>query len=316
MKVYIVIYLVYFIVTTFAQTIGDTLCTTDGIRIRESPCTGAVKLVIAQGSSVTFLGESNTQCDFTWLKIFHNKTGVIGWSASAYLKNCGPSSDDGPINYPIYGPIPTFQYVSGRFNPQEHELFTKVLAPKDSSNYWLRKEATTALRKLYSDFTHQTNITWNLVSSVRNFASQNTIWTNKYNNFTYVPPGLERCLEILKYSSMPGTSRHHWGTDIDIYSVDGSDFAPGTIGQKIHDWLTKNGRNYGFCQPYSPGRTGGYYEEPWHWSYFPLSNIFIKDWNLKYSNSTEFKKIAIFPAGDICYNLAPTYVNVVNQDCL
>jgi len=316
MKVYIAIYLVaYFVVGTLAQT-KVTLCATEGLHIKESPCTRAVKLIIAQGSSVTFLGESKAQCDNIWLKIYHNKTGVIGWSPSTYLKTCGPSSDDGPLNLPIYGPIPTFQYVSGRFNPQEHELFTRVSAPKESSNYWFRKEAAEALRRLYLDFNNQTKMTWGLVSTVRNFTYQSDIWTNKYNNFTYVQPGLPRCLEILKYSSMPGTSRHHWGTDVDIYSVTNSDFDPGTKGQRIHTWLKQNARKYGFCQPYSPGRTGGYLEEPWHWSYFPLSSLFIKDWNLKYSNTTEFKKIAIFPAGDICYNIAPTYVNVINIDCL
>jgi len=45
---------VYFVVGTFAQTSGDTLCATDGTRIRASPCTGAVKLVIAQGVQLLF----------------------------------------------------------------------------------------------------------------------------------------------------------------------------------------------------------------------------------------------------------------------
>ncbi|NJK84501.1 MAG: M15 family metallopeptidase [Saprospiraceae bacterium] len=41
------------------------------------------------------------------------------------------------------------------------------------------------------------------------------------------PNPQERALKILKYSSMPGTSRHHWGTDIDLNSFSNSYFEQG-----------------------------------------------------------------------------------------
>jgi len=50
---------------------------------------------------------------------------------------------------------------------------------------------------------------------------------------------------------MPTASRHHWGTDVDINSVDPDYFLNGT-GLQEYEWLKKNAYKYGFCQPYSP----------------------------------------------------------------
>ncbi|MFM9004881.1 MAG: D-alanyl-D-alanine carboxypeptidase family protein [Flavobacteriales bacterium] len=41
----------------------------------------------------------------------------------------------------------------------------------------------------------------------------------------------------MKFSSMPGTSRHHWGTDIDLNSVEPSYFLSGK-GLLIYQWLS------------------------------------------------------------------------------
>lgn len=63
------------------------------------------------------------------------------------------------------------------------------------------------------------------------------------------------------YSSMPTTSRHHWGTDMDINSVEPEYFESGQ-GLLEYNWLKANAHKFGFCQPYSPkddgSRTQGY----------------------------------------------------------
>ncbi len=87
------------------------------------------------------------------------------------------------------------------------------------------------------------------------------------------PDPKTRALKILEYSSMPGTSRHHWGTDIDINDLDNYTFEHGN-GKKVYDWLVANAADFGFCQPYSPKdekRPHGYNEEKWHWSYIPVA---------------------------------------------
>ena len=72
---------------------------------------------------------------------------------------------------------------------------------------------------------------------------------------------------------MPSTSRHHWGTDIDINSVNPEYFETAK-GKKEYEWLVKNAPAFGYCQVYSPmgiERPDGYQEEKWHWSYLPIA---------------------------------------------
>ena len=72
---------------------------------------------------------------------------------------------------------------------------------------------------------------------------------------------------------MPGSPRHHWGTDIDINNFNNSYFESGQ-GLKEYDWLVANAAQFGFCQPYTPKGTErpfGYNEEKWYWSYIPVA---------------------------------------------
>jgi D-alanyl-D-alanine carboxypeptidase len=57
--------------------------------------------------------------------------------------------------------------------------------------------------------------------------------------------------DIMNYSAMPQASRHHWGTDVDINSVEPEYFESGQ-GLKEYTWLQENAWKFGFCQPYTP----------------------------------------------------------------
>lgn len=92
---------------------------------------------------------------------------------------------------------------------------------------------------------------------------------------------------ILRYSALPGTSRHHWGTDFDIWDpsavsagyalqlhaseyTDEGPFAP------VSDWLTSlisKDDAEGFYRPYT-GEAGGVAPEPWHLSHRPSARGF------------------------------------------
>ena len=75
------------------------------------------------------------------------------------------------------------------------------------------------------------------LSATRPFAHQASIWNRKWKRPQAMGMApLERARDILKYSSMPGTSRHHWGTDVDIHSLEPSDFDAGE-GEKVLAWL-------------------------------------------------------------------------------
>ena len=110
-------------------------------------------------------------------------------------------------------------------------------------------------------------------------------------NLTTISNLKERARLILLYSSMPGTSRHHWGTDMDLNALENSYFDSGD-GLKAYQWLTAHAVEFGFCQPYTSKRNGrtGYEEEKWHWSYLPLSSELLTSYvNLvKYSDIKGF----------------------------
>ena len=56
-----------------------------------------------------------------------------------------------------------------------------------------------------------------LVSAYRSFDRQKYIWEDKYKRYTAEGLSPKDAIErILQYSTIPGTSRHHWGTDIDV----------------------------------------------------------------------------------------------------
>ena len=129
---------------------------------------------------------------------------------------------------------------------------------------------------------YQDGIDIKVVSSYRDYERQRAIFERKY--VTYTEEGmepLEAIDEIVKYSTIPGTSRHHWGTDADL--VDGSKRAEGDLlvadkfeaGGPFEDfkkWMDAHSEDYGFYLVYTdtPKRRGFKYE-PWHYSYAPLS---------------------------------------------
>lgn len=47
-------------------------------------------------------------------------------------------------------------------------------------------------------------------------------------------------------------------------------------GARWYRWMKENAHKFGFYQPYSAGRTIGYKEEKWHWTYLPLSKQYTQ----------------------------------------
>jgi LAS superfamily LD-carboxypeptidase LdcB len=193
-------------------------------------------------------------------------------------------------------------YLLGQFEESKDSRFVKLgddLARGSAQGKYLRKEAYEAFVKMASA-AKQDGISLFIISATRNFEAQKRIWENKWEgrtlvegqNLTEVTDLEKRAKLILLYSSMPGTSRHHWGTDMDLNSLENSYFDSGE-GLKIYQWLTTHGAKYGFCQPYTSkaaGRTG-YEEEKWHWSYWPLSKELLSAYvkSVHYSDIKGFK---------------------------
>jgi D-alanyl-D-alanine carboxypeptidase len=180
-------------------------------------------------------------------------------------------------------------YLLGRFDPATDSRFTQptsLYAQGSAVNGYLRKETYEAFQNM-AKAAKRDGVNLVIISATRNFDSQKKIWENKWNgrtkvegkDLTSISDLKKRARLILLYSSMPGTSRHHWGTDIDLNSLNNNYFLTGD-GLKIYQWLLAHASEYGFCQPYTSKANGrkGYEEEKWHWSYLPLSKIFLEEY--------------------------------------
>lgn len=164
----------------------------------------------------------------------------------------------------------------GRFNPSSDSSFVKIDAAHcDKPNMYLQREAYEAYLRMY-DAARQEGIELTIISATRNYDSQRAIWNRKWSRLSGSDSA--KVCSIMRYSSMPGTSRHHWGTDMDFISVE-PDYWTKDEGLRIYHWLEKNARFYGFFQPYTadPSRTG-YAEERWHWSYAILSIPYLEEY--------------------------------------
>jgi LAS superfamily LD-carboxypeptidase LdcB len=132
-----------------------------------------------------------------------------------------------------------------------------------------------------------------IVSGFRDFTAQQRIWDRKYRGERplYDREGTARdhaslsAAELIEaiacWSAVPGASRHHWGTELDIidsaalpegYRVEllPQEAEPGGVFHALHCWLDAHMHAYGFFRPYRTFR-GGVFPEPWHLSYAPVS---------------------------------------------
>jgi LAS superfamily LD-carboxypeptidase LdcB len=129
-------------------------------------------------------------------------------------------------------------------------------------------------------------------SSFRDFSRQLTIWNGKFSGerpmFDASGSKLDaealtpraRIDAILLWSALPGASRHHWGTDLDLVDRKASqadqikltreEFAPGGPFARLNLWLTANAPRFGFFRPFQ-GMRSGVQPEPWHFSFAPIA---------------------------------------------
>lgn len=179
-------------------------------------------------------------------------------------------------------------FVMGKFDPSKRVDFTKIdIAYADKEGRYMHKAAYDSFKQMHAAAKKE-GIELKIKSAARNFNYQKGIWERKWNGSTLLegrdnaakafPNFTERAIAILKYSSMPGSSRHHWGSDIDINSFTNSYFESGR-GKKEFEWLEANAAKYGYCRPYTKlgsDRSSGYQEEKWHWSYRPVADLCTK----------------------------------------
>ena len=135
------------------------------------------------------------------------------------------------------------------------------------------------------------------VSAFRDFNQQLVIWNAKFRGEralldrdgspldVRLLSGEQIVRAILHWSALPGASRHHWGTEVDVFdraALAGamrpqllpSEYAPGGAFAALSAWLQAHADHYGFYLPYDSDR-GGVQVEPWHLSFAPLANALL-----------------------------------------
>ena len=156
----------------------------------------------------------------------------------------------------------------------------------------LHAEATEAFEDLVSRAA-QAGFDLRIISGFRGFDRQLRIWNAKARGDRPVLndeeaeidlsqlSDLEKVQAIMRFSALPGSSRHHWGTDVDVYDASAVDAeykvqltCSETVGKgpfaELHQWLDSELPNTDFFRPYERD-TGGVSVEPWHLSYRPLA---------------------------------------------
>ncbi|MCC5824768.1 M15 family metallopeptidase [Alkalimonas sp.] len=157
----------------------------------------------------------------------------------------------------------------------------------------LQPEAASAWKKLCQQAAAE-GIKLAAVSSFRSYQRQALIWQQKCSGIRPVLNQQQHTLDIeqlvgwnkleaiLLYSALPGASRHHWGTELDVIDLAvsppdyqpqllPSEYQPGGVFEQLGQWLPEHAQAAGFFLPYREYR-GGVAAEPWHLSYQSLSS--------------------------------------------
>ena len=247
---------------------------------------------------------------------------------SACQQNVGDKHTSVAQN-PVRDSIPflaySVDYIMGKFTPEDDTNFV-MIDPEysDEPGMYLRKEAYEAFIAM-RDSARREGIDLEVISATRNFERQKQIWESKWTGKRKLSDGTDaskiasdslRAIRILEYSSMPGSSRHHWGTDIDINALNNDYFRTGK-GKREYTWLQENAGRFGYCQSYTEinaERPTGYFEEKWHWSYKPLSGP-LTEWVKLYFRDTMISGFAGAETAEKI-GIVEKYMLGISESCL
>lgn len=167
----------------------------------------------------------------------------------------------------------------------------------DNPRYAIHREVYAPFKAM-QEAARRDGFTLHPFSAFRDYKTQLRIWNRKFagEKTLYDRNGQvrdqsaltvdERIDCILNWSALPGASRHHWGTEIDVVDLTQAppgyvvqllpeETQPGGVFHELHLWLDAHIEQFGFFRSYREYR-GGMYEEPWHLSYEPLATLALE----------------------------------------
>lgn len=176
---------------------------------------------------------------------------------------------------------------------------TDQLIPFLKSKHLVHREMNQSLVNLFNA-AKRDGFDLAITSTYRSYETQKVIWNEKSLGLRKVldsnsipidissKSGTEILFLILRWSAIPGGSRHHWGSDLDVYDQRAvpADYQVQLVPHEYESegpfyqsslWLNENMKDYGFFRPYSLDG-GGIAPEPWHLSYRAISDIFLSEY--------------------------------------
>lgn len=188
-------------------------------------------------------------------------------------------------SHPVYNPNMPGMVL----NPLEltGRATTHVVAV-DDPRCTLHRDVVEPFRDLRAAAAHE-GVDLQPVSTFRDFDRQLAIWNAKcrgerelldHHGAPIAAAGLSEddlISVILVWSALPGASRHHWGTEIDVIDAAAlpagararlvpEDYVAGGVFERLGAFLQRNLHDHGFYRPYAVDR-GGVQPEPWHLSH-------------------------------------------------
>ena len=163
-----------------------------------------------------------------------------------------------------------------------------------SPNHFLQPQAMRAFQGLQQSAV-KNGFNLQPASSFRDFSRQQLIWNGKFSGERKVHDDQGIALDLtalsdwqkaqamLRWSAMPGASRHHWGTEIDFFDPDllpanqslqlePWEYEQGGYFAELSQWLAENLVKFDFALPFMQSESNTEVgREPWHISYLPLS---------------------------------------------
>ena len=160
--------------------------------------------------------------------------------------------------------------------------------------FWLHGEVDVAFSRMQTA-AREDGIELKIVSSFRDYERQLLIWrekvagkrnvysvTGELIKDTRVLSDEAMLAALLRWSALPGLSRHHWGTDFDVYDAAAmpqgyqlqltpEEYQTGGPFERLSSWLQQRCDWYGFALPYAIDH-GGVAPEPWHISFQPVAS--------------------------------------------
>ena len=176
---------------------------------------------------------------------------------------------------------------------------TEHLVPLDGTKYLIHHQMLGDFLRLQKEAKlHGFDL--QIISAFRDYERQLKIWNLKASGerpllddqerplvFAELSP-LQIMMAILRWSALPGSSRHHWGTDIDVFDANTqtpeevklipSETISSGPAARLHEWLDSRistNTAFGFYRPYATD-LGGVSPERWHLSYYSLSRRYLE----------------------------------------